>query len=458
MRISSLHFGAAALQLATSVSASPLDLTSNFKAAVNAFECRAVNFLVNAGREAAAATTFCSSYLSVPVATTTKTVAASSTATKTVTVTGPISTTYAPTSTYSVLVLQVISTSTYVRTTTTTTTATQYITGARSTKTTTTTIPFQPQETETVTTSTTSTGTVTVISTPAVVAAWETCRPQKRGLRVAAAAPCPTMWQALASQAISTACSCLSIPRPTTTVQLTTTASTTLTTTSTPTTTITSTVTARVTSTATDPAIRYDSTVSTSTTVTKTATSTVTEVLTTVSTTIPVETETATVHLFIPPTATTTTTSMFSVTKTVTSTAPTPTQLVFDILDNTGLYVGDADVPMATVLGSVSDRPSSGFYHAGDRLVEFATRRTPSQLERSDLLTYLYLEPLGAKPAVELTWSRAADGTLTVRRPATYGGTVLYVYRTTEQNYLFGTDSPGSGFVYVQPIKAVGRC
>lgn len=461
-----IHIAYTAAALVASTGASPLeakrDLTTNFQAAINAFECRAVNFLVNAGREASSATAFCSSFLSVPVATKTTTLRGS-TVTATQTVTAPPTTTTAPASTFSVIELQSFTTVTAIVTVAATQLVTSTVTASPTTTTTVTTqtMPALPVTTTTQSTTVTITRTATV--TPATVAVWETCgsQPQKRGVRAAA---CPTMWQAFASKALSTACACLSISQSTTTVSTSTSTTTTTTSTKTPVVTSVPTVTTTI-STSALPAMSLGATQTRTLTTTQTATTTNTQTQFGTVTTTPTVTQTRTTVTMLPALSTYTDTSTISVTTTATVTAPTPTQKVFDLLDSTGGYVsqgptdsGAGDLEFAVVC-RLANRPDKGWYlSANNRLVLFPDNEAMT-VYRDAAPIDLY--PLGQYPDGELTFTRNADNTLTAHESSQMGGVTVKVYQAQAYQdpnvyYLWAGDSQPQ--YYVDPLRARGRC
>ena len=295
------------LALLSTTQATPVpqnDLTNTFQSAINKLECRVVNFLVNAGREAATATSFCSSYLSIATATSTST--SYSTSTVVATVTAPTITVTAAPSTVSVLEIHGTQTTTVV---------------------------------STVVSSSTPVTTVY----PATVQVFERCRVNKRAVK--AAAPCPTIWSALAAKALSTACSCLSIPKQTTTV--------------------------------TDR--RVVTTVSTSTVQ---PFATITPVRTVTVTGSQAQSGFASTSTAPPVITTQSSTTTQTVVSTSTVTAATPTQTVFDLTTADGRFVTLSSFPQFGIYNNAiktSTRPDDGWYLTADGyLRQFRTGLTLS--------------------------------------------------------------------------------
>lgn len=349
--------------LAASAGASPLeprDLTSNFQAAINAFECRAVNFLVNAGREAVSATAFCSSFLSVPIATKTSTAPAAS-VTSTQTATAPTFTVTATPHTLAFLYYQPTQTITSVVTTSVTQSATSSFVAPASTSVTTVTVSIRPTPVFTTTTTSTTTTTRFSVENPRTTYVFESlCAPkQKRAIRTA---PCPTMWQAFASKALSIACACLSIPQSTTTAVTTATGTTTITTTTTPLATTTPTVTSTTTLDTLPTYTVFALTITETQTTTQLVTSTVTVSQISTETSTPIVYQTITAQEILPPSATVTTTTTTTTFTSITVAGAVQTQLVFDVLDQNLQYVAPDPNSPTFLLSAVPLRPATGWF------------------------------------------------------------------------------------------------
>ncbi|KAI1873855.1 uncharacterized protein JN550_003124 [Neoarthrinium moseri] len=179
-------FTSPALLLPLAVSAAPTSSSANVL--LNELFCKVNVVVISALKKDAAATSYCSSYLSIPTLTYTATATAT------------------PSSVY----------------TTTPTTITGDATTATTTSTATTTTDITTTETVTetitdITTLTTSTSTLTCLNS-AYTASTPVGTILKRGVVASKPTCLPTTW---ASAAVSTACSCLSIPTPSTTTTVT---------------------------------------------------------------------------------------------------------------------------------------------------------------------------------------------------------------------------------------------